>query len=179
MPIVFANEDGSYTQPRTRSNARLVVLSEVLLTDEISSIIGLPPDVWWLRGEFGSHPNSDGRRRSRPQPFNGWELRSRLLETARPDEHLFDLLERLDGVVDRVASFVTDSRIRSATLYLGHHTDNMNPVVDLTDALVKRLAALETGVVIDIYAAPEDAAGLPSALPPLSTTKRAGEERPN
>jgi len=55
----------------------------------------------------------------------------------------------------------------------------MNPVVDLTDAIVKRLAALETGVVIDIYAAPEDPAGLPSALPPLSTTKRASEERPN
>ena len=127
MPIFLANEDGSYTPAQTNSSARLVVLSDDLPPDEIGEALGLTPDRWWLRGEFDSHPRDERWRRSRPHPFNGWEVGSRLPKDAPPDEHLLDLLDRIGSANHRVAGLVVHPRIHSVRVWLGHFTDNENP----------------------------------------------------
>lgn len=152
MPIVLANEDGSYTPPRKRSRASLVVLSDVLSPDEISTELCLAPDRWALRGEFESHPPGTERfRRSRPYPHNTWTMESRLPETAEPEMHLADVLERIGAKARRVADIAAEPRIHSARLWLALHIDNENPGISLSGALIRDLAALATGVEIDVY----------------------------
>lgn len=155
MPIFLANEDGTFVPARTSSSARLVVLSVKRLPDEITTHLGMTPDRWWLAGEFESHPQDPRWRPSRPKPFNGWELESRLPEDAAPDAHLVDLLDRIGDAADKVADLVADPEIHSVRLWLGHHSDNVNPGFSLNAALVKRLDRLGTGLEVDVYALDE------------------------
>ena len=154
VPIILQRGDGSYPEPCTSSRARLTVLSEGISPDEISAELNLAPDRWWLRGEFGSHP-TEGRRR-RPNPFNGWELASRLPESAPPEAHLLDLVERIGSAAPRVARLVANPAVHSVIVRLGHHTDNWNPGIELSDSLMRKLIALGTGVFFDIYAVEDD-----------------------
>jgi len=151
MPIFLANEDGTYVPARTSSSARLVVLSQDQRPEDISARLGLTPDRWWLAGEFESHPQDPRWRPSRPKPFNGWELESRLPEDAAPDAHLTDLLDRIGEAADKVADLAMDPRIHSARVWVGHHTDNENPGFSLSPDLVARLTRLATGLEVDVY----------------------------
>jgi hypothetical protein len=155
MPIFLANEDGTYVPARTTSSASLVILSVERRPDEITTHLGMTPDRWWLAGEFESHPQDPRWRRSRPHPFDGWELASRLPEDAAPDAHLVDLLDRIGDAADRVSALVADPRIRSVRLWLVHHSDNENPGFSLNAALVERLNRLGTGLDVDVYALDE------------------------
>jgi hypothetical protein len=155
MPIFLANEDGTYVAARTRSNARLVVLSVERTPDEISARLGLTPDRWWLAGEFESHPRDPRFHPSRPKPFNGWELESRLPEDASPDAHLVDLLDRIGDAADKLADLIADPGIHSVRLWLGHFSDNENPGFSLSAELMHRLARLGTGLEVDVYVSPE------------------------
>ena len=155
MPILWANEDGSFVLPRTRSSARLVVLSNDVPPTEISARLGLEPDRWWLAGELGTHPQDPRWRQSRPQRFNGWALESKLAEEAAAEVHLGDLLDRIGDAADEVASLTTDPRIHSVLVRLGHHTDNENPGFSLNPGLVERLVRLGAGLEIDVYVGSE------------------------
>lgn len=159
MPIFLANEDGTFVPARTRSSASLVVLSVERLPDQITTHLGMPPDRWCLAGEFQSHPQDPGWRRSRPYPSNVWELRSRLPGDAAPDAHLVDLLDRIGDAADKVADLVVDPEIHSVRLWLGHHSDNVNPGFSLNAELLKRLDRLATGLEVDVYALDEAESG--------------------
>jgi hypothetical protein len=150
VPILLANEDGSYDLPVTRSRASLVALSDELTPQEVSARLGLEPDRWWLAGEFGSHPPDAAVRRSRPQRFNGWQLTSQLDEGAAAEAHLRDLLERIGDAAQGVALLVTDPRIH-VRVWLHHHTDNSNPGLSLTPEALELLVALGAGIEIDVY----------------------------
>lgn len=157
MPILLQKDDGSYQEPRTSSRARLVVLSEVMSPDEISSELKLAPDRWWLRGEFVTYPTEKRWRRSRPHPFNGWEFGSRLPESAPPEAHLLDLVTRIGSSAPLVARLVNNSAIKSVQLRLVHNSDNVNPGMSLDDSLLKQVVALGTGVEFEVYALLDDA----------------------
>jgi hypothetical protein len=151
VPIFLANEDGSYVPAQTSSSASLVVLSADIPADQISADLGITPDRWWVRGEFEFHPQDSRSRHSRPFPFNGWELASQLPETAPPEDHLVDLLERIGPAGPRVAALVGNPQVASVRLRVGHHTDNANPGLSLSDSLLQRVGALGTGVELDVY----------------------------
>jgi hypothetical protein len=119
--------------------------------DEIGARLGLMADRWFLRGEFEAHPKGDRSKRSRPFPFNGWELRSTIGDTATPNEHLASLLERLKSAAASIGNLARDPQIHSIRLWLGHHTDNENPGISLSPALVTEIAKLGTGIELDIY----------------------------
>ncbi len=150
MPIVLANEDGSYVEPVKTSRVSLVVLSDELRPQQITAALGLQPDEWALRGELESHP--PGRwKRSRPHPHHTWKLASRLPESAEPEAHLADVLDRLGSAADRVADLKSDLRIHSVRLWLFLQIDNENPGIGLDATLLSRLAELGTGLDIDVY----------------------------
>ena len=148
----MANEDGTFVPARTSSSARLVVLSVERTPDEITAHLGLTPDRWALAGEFGSHPQDPRWRPSRPNPYNVWELESRLTADASPDAHLVDVLDLIGDAADKVADLTADTRIHSVRLWLGHHSDNVNPGFSLNADLMNRLGRLGTGLEVDVYA---------------------------
>jgi hypothetical protein len=78
-------------------------------------------------------------------------MESRLPETAEPEMHLADVLERIGAKARRVADIAAEPRIHSARLWLALHIDNENPGISLSGALIRDLAALATGVEIDVY----------------------------
>jgi hypothetical protein len=143
MPIVLANEDGSYTEPIKRSRARLVVLSDDMDADEISRLITLAPDQSAMRG--------DQMRGPRTYPHNTWHVESQLPESADPEDHLDELLNRLEPAADSIAALIADPRIHSVRMWLWLHIDNANPGISLSPALTDRVARLGTGIEIDIY----------------------------
>lgn len=157
MPILLQKDDGSYQEPRTSSSARLVVLSEAMSPDEVTAELKLAPDRWWIRGEFVSYPTGDRRRRSRPNPFNGWEFGSRLPESSPPEAHLLDLVTRIGSSAPRVARLVTNAAIKSVQLRLVHQSDNINPGMSLDDSLLKQVVALGTGIELEVYALMDEA----------------------
>lgn len=164
MPVVLANEDGSYSEPHKRSHASLVVLSDEMSPDEISTELGFAPDQWALQGEFESHPPGTERfRRSRPYPHNTWTLQSRLDESAEPEMHLADVIERIGDRAQRVADLAANPRVHSARLWLALHINNENPGISLSGVLIRDLAVLTTGIEIDIYVELDEEGATPKA----------------
>ena len=149
--MFLADEDGNHAPAWVSSNASLVVLSADIHPEKIGARLGLMADRWFLRGEFEAHPKGDRGKRSRPFPFNGWQLKSTLADTAAPNEHLADLLDRLESAVPSLADLASDPQIHSIRLWLGYHTDNENPGISLSPELVTRIAKLGTGIELDIY----------------------------
>lgn len=143
MPIVMANDDGSYVEPRKTSSARLVILSDELVPDEITGLVGLQPDMAAKRGELMRGP--------RRFPHHSWNLESGLPETANPEEHLDALLGRLEPAAPAISALMADPRIHSVRLWLGLHIDNANPGLSLSNAHIRGLALIGTGVEIDVY----------------------------
>jgi hypothetical protein len=151
MPIVLANEDGSYVEPHKTSTASLWVLSDELTPDEISQALRLRPDRWHMRGEVEAHPPETRWRRSRPFPHNAWTLDSRLAETSEPEEHIADLLDRIGDRAELVASLAADARVHSVRLWLTLRIDNANPGIELNATLIARLATIGTNLAVDVY----------------------------
>ena len=126
--------------------AVLVVLSEVDSADQLAEAVGLPPDKSWNRG--------DVRKVSRlPHKFSGVEVCSQVPRTARPEEHLDDLLARLAPVKDRVAALAArlaaqGERTDLARISIWHRTSKGTPGYDVSP---EQLALIhEMGVWFDL-----------------------------
>jgi len=142
MPTWFVDDPKQdFTPPPARSSASLVILSEDLSGEELTDLVGLPPQERWDRGD---HSYAPGR-------FAGYKLGSRLAESATPEEHLTDLLDQIEPVTARVQALVGDARIASVRVWLGHHIPNWNPGLSLSAGHLMRLDKLGAGLEIDIY----------------------------
>lgn len=110
--------------------AVLVVLSVADSADQLADFVGLPPDKAWNRGDL--------RKVSRiPHKFSGVEYCSRVPPTARPAEHLDDLLARLAPVKERIAALSArlagqGGRTDLARLSIWHFTRNGTPGYDFS-----------------------------------------------
>jgi hypothetical protein len=156
MPIVLANEDGSYVEPHKTSRASLWVLSDEFTPDQISAVLGLSPDRWHVRGGFGVQPPETRWRQSHPNPHHAWTLDSRLPETSAPEDHIADLLDRIGDRADAVASLASDPRMHSVRLWVVLRIDNANPGIELPAVLIARLASIGTNLAVDVYVDLED-----------------------
>lgn len=142
MPTWFVDDPTQpFVPPPTRSNAHLTVLSEQLTATELTRLLGMSPDETWERG---SRPHVPGR-------FAGVSVRSRLAGTAQPDEHLSDVLSRLEPAVQHIQKLCSDPRVASARLWVSYHIANWNPGLTLSPTQVELVAQLGTGIEFDIY----------------------------
>jgi hypothetical protein len=175
MPIFVIDENGNYQPARTDSGASLVVLSDELTPSDVGTELGLVADRWWLRGEFVSHPQDERWHRSRPHSHNGWELASRLPEVEPVEKHLVELLERFGPQARRVSELVSDPRIVSIRLSLGHHTNNENPGFSFSDWLLKQVVALGVGLDLDVYVIQDELEGEREPALPFVPARRLGK----
>lgn len=121
--------------------AHLTILSTVLSADVLAELLGIRPDERWERG---TRPHARGK-------FAGCSLGSRLPDTAAPDAHLADLLERLGPVAANVRSLVGDNRVHSVRLWVYHSIPNWNPGLSIPAPVVERINSLGTGLEVDVY----------------------------
>jgi hypothetical protein len=131
-----SNPDHSY--------AHLSVQSDELEPTQLTELIGLQPDRIALRGERSST--------GKPVPrHNIWDIRSRLEGSALLDNHLRDLLDRIEGQAGRIVAVANHPRILSIGVSLVLETESGHPGVFLDAATVSRVARLGTGLDIDFY----------------------------
>ncbi|HEV8252447.1 MAG TPA: DUF4279 domain-containing protein [Candidatus Limnocylindria bacterium] len=143
MPTYFADEDGTYTPEKVSARARLVVLSDELLPEELTELLGMAPDKSWRSGE----PTTGGR----PYRHSGWELASRLPPDRPPEDQLTDLLERLAPIAPAVTSLANNPAVFSVRLSLVRHGENWNPGLSLSLQAIRQMDSLGVGLEIDIY----------------------------
>ena len=148
MPTYFTREDGSYVPERARSRASLVVLSDELMSDVLTSRLGIPPDQAWQRGQ-----RSPG---ASPHVHHGVAFESGISEERAPNEHIADLVERLRPIAAQIAELARDPAILSVRFWVSHHGQNWNPGLSLTTDLIRGLESLGVGLEIDFYVVPDD-----------------------
>ena len=141
MPTYFVDDPQSFKAPPARSSAHPTILSEIVSGEDLTNIVGIAPDEQWDRGE---RPNTPGR-------FSGYQVSSRLDESASPAEHLRDLLSRIEPIENQLRGLVTDRRISSARVWLVHRLLNWNPGLSIPAELIERLNKIGTGIEIDVY----------------------------
>jgi hypothetical protein len=141
VPTYFVDDPSSFSPPPTRSTAHLTVLSERLSGNVLAELLGMSPDERWDRG---TKPHAGGK-------YAGCSVSSRPADTASPDAHLADLVDRLDPVASNVRSLVADDRVFSVRLWLYHSIPNWNPGLSLPAHLLERINSMGTGLEIDVY----------------------------
>jgi len=141
VPTYLVDASRSFDPPPAKSAAHLTVLSATLSGDALAELLGASPDERWDRG---TKPQARGR-------YAGVSLGSRLAETAPPDAHLADLLERLGPAALNVRSLLADDRVHSVRLWVYHSLPNWNPGLSIPADLLERISALGTGLDIDVY----------------------------
>jgi hypothetical protein len=141
VPTYFVDDQGEFNPPPTRSMAHLTVLSETLSGMQLASLVGIVPDERWDRGD---RPHAPGK-------YAGCKVGSRLNDTASPDAHLADLLDRLDPVASNIRLLVADDRVFSVRLWVYHSIPNWNPGLSFAAPLLERVSSMGTGLELDIY----------------------------
>jgi uncharacterized protein DUF4279 len=161
VPTYFVDDLDAFSPPPTNSTAHLTILSETLSGIALADLLGIRPDGRWDRGE---KPHARGK-------FAGCSVGSRLPDTASPDAHLADLLDRLDPVASNVRALVADHRVFSVRLWVYHRIANWNPGLSFAAPLLERISSMGTGLELDIYVTD------PSA--PIALKSPFGGSRPN
>lgn len=161
MPTYFVDDFDTFSPPPTSSTAHLTVLSETLSGNVLADLLGILPDERWDRGD---KPHARGK-------YAGCSVGSRLTDTASPDAHLADLLDRLDPVALNVRALVADDRVFSVRLWVYHRVPNWNPGLSFAASLIERISSLGTGLELDIYVTD------PSA--PIALNSPLGGSRPS
>ena len=141
VPTYYLNEPGDFNPPPTTSMAHITVLSERLSGIELAALLGIVPDERWERGD---RPHARGK-------YAGCSVGSRLTETASPDAHLADLLDRLDPIASNVRALVADDRVFSVRLWVYHSIPNWNPGLSFAAPILERISSMGTGLELDIY----------------------------
>jgi hypothetical protein len=123
------------------SFARLTIYSDRQSAEELSAALGVTPDEAWNKGD----PSSRGKAHVR----TAIGLRSRIPDERPPEEHLADLLARLEPLGERIASQIAEgSRVR---LKVALFADTDNPTLSLPAEVLRRLTALGLDLELDIY----------------------------
>lgn len=123
------------------SFAWLTIYSDTESAEALSAALGVTPDEAWNKG--------DSRKRGKTHTTTGISLRSRVSDERPPDDHLGDLLTRIEPLYDRVARQIADgNRVR---LKVALFADTDNPTLRLPADLLRRLAAFGVDLELDIY----------------------------
>ena len=123
------------------SFARLTIYSDSQSAEELSAALGVTPDEAWTKG--------DPRTRGQIHVTTAIALRSRIPDERPPEEHLEDLLARIEPLHERVAAQIVEgNRVR---LKVALFADTDNPTLSLPADVLRRLAAFGLDLELDIY----------------------------
>jgi hypothetical protein len=145
----------------TWSAGSLRITSWTVRASEMSVRLGIIPDHEYERGSLSSPRNPLSRRRD----SSVWILKSGLGNDRWPEEHVSELLRRLAGKHEALASLAADCTLE---LFLGFGSESGQGGCTLPSALLREAGALGLDITLDLYpqapddgAAPGDAAGDP------------------
>lgn len=144
MPTYFADDRGRYVPERAASHAQLTVVSDVLDAEAITRRLGISPDESWARGAVNH---------GRTQKHHGWSVRSRVPAASAAEDHLTDVLRRLEPAAAKIRELARDPDVESVRCWIMRRGDNWNPGLSFTRELVASLNDLGVGLEIDIYVA--------------------------
>lgn len=125
----------------SRTAAALVILSETLTPAQLEALIGLQPDRRRPKGE----PVAGGRGRRR---FTVWRI-DEGDAPASAESQLAKILERIEGVADRVRRLGADPRIHSVSLWIWSGGEEFG--LDLTPGQLEKVSRLSASLKIDVY----------------------------
>ncbi|MFJ4598106.1 DUF4279 domain-containing protein [Kitasatospora sp. NPDC088861] len=140
--------------PGTKWSAgSLRITSWTVRASEISVRLGITPDHEYERGSLSSPRNPLSRRRGAAV----WILKSGLDNDRWPEEHVAELLRRLVGKHDELASLAADCKLE---LFLGFGSESGQGGCALPSALLREAGDLGLDIALDLYPqAPDDYAG--------------------
>ncbi|MFD5919621.1 DUF4279 domain-containing protein [Kitasatospora sp. NPDC058201] len=139
--------------PSKWSAGSLRITSWTICASEISVRLGISPDSEYERGSLSSPRNPLSQRREAAV----WILASGLDNDRWPEEHVAELLRRLAGKHDAVASLAADCKLE---LFLGFGSENGQGGCALPSALLREAGDLGLDIALDLYPrAPDDHAG--------------------
>jgi hypothetical protein len=123
------------------SFARLTIYSDTKTAEDLVSALGVTPDEAWNKG--------DPRQRGQTHTTTAIALRSRIPDDRPPEDHLEDLLTRVEPLRERIVGQIAEgSRVR---LKVALFADTDNPTLSLPADVLRRLAAFGLDLELDIY----------------------------
>lgn len=121
------------------------VLSEKLSVEEITNRIGIECDHSWKIGD--QRPKTIIKERN-----NGWIVQSGLEKEASLEEHVQDLLGRLDSVGDRIKEVSHHEEVEFSCVVYSEEI----PTLFFEKATMAKISALGASLDIDLYRLPSE-----------------------
>ncbi|MFJ7258128.1 DUF4279 domain-containing protein [Streptomyces sp. NPDC098085] len=126
------------------SAGSLRITSWTICASEISVRLGIIPDHEYERGSLSSPRNPLSRRRETAV----WILQSGLDNDRRPEEHVAELLLRLAGKHEALASLAAYCKLE---LFLGFGSETGQGGCALPSALLRKTGDLGLDIALDLY----------------------------
>lgn len=138
------------TVTRTNAGATLTVLLDSDDPHSALRALNAPADREWRRGEKRS------RLVSGAHPYSGFELSSSLAQTADPNKHAEQLIQRLRPLAPALRVIGRHPATHSIRFTVAEHSVSDNPMIGLDAASISLLAAIGAEVIVDVYTDDED-----------------------
>jgi hypothetical protein len=124
------------------AQASLRIFGDAITVETITERLGIEPD-------FGGNAGTPGPGRS-TRPTTLWGLNTRLSDDHLLNEHIHDLLARLDGRDDALASLADECRVE---IFAGVFSDNGQAGETLPWLTLKALSDRRIDLDLDLYPA--------------------------
>jgi hypothetical protein len=125
----------------------LGIQSDVLTSEQISSISGIPCDNGWAKG--ATMPPKHTAR----YPHYGWVIKTSLPEEATIEDHVQSLLRRLELARGKIRQISDQAEVLVSCVI---ETTEVNPSFVLDPKVVASIAEMGAGLRVDVYAWEED-----------------------
>jgi Domain of unknown function (DUF4279) len=122
------------------SFAVLTIYSDANSAEELSDLLGVAPDEAWNRG--------DDWKRGKTRTTTAISLRSRVPDASPPEDHLDDLVTRIEPLSDRLTQIAAGNSVR---LKVAVFADTDNPTLGFPAEVLRRVGSLGLDLELDIY----------------------------
>jgi hypothetical protein len=129
--------------------AELSVQSDILTSEQVTSILGIPCDKGWVKGT-PVPPRNVARH-----PHHGWNIRTFLSKEATLEDHIADLAERLAPMKEKVKQVSNEADVLFCCVI--YTTEAERPALVFDRKVIAAIADMGAGFWIDMYLFPEDA----------------------
>ncbi len=120
--------------------AQLKITSNELTPKEIESQLGIPCDRSWLKGDL--RLNTLIKEKS-----NGWVIESKLDRSEEIQEHISNILDRLQEITSRIVSLSPRATVLLSCAIYSDET----PSLYFDKNMVKKISSIEADFDIDLY----------------------------
>ncbi len=122
--------------------AKLGIFSDIIPPDKISEIVGIKPDKSYLKGE------RRGKTKIQ-QKENGWIIYSKVGRNAPLQDHINNLIERIENHTDQIANIAKNQDVE-VELGCTVWSDDRPPLY-FTKEQISILNKICAGIDIDLY----------------------------